>query len=338
MEIHAAHIPESASVIAGYGIAIANALEYSGVDPQRVFLSAGIDQTLCNDPLQRLPVTAISRLYEACVEVTRDPYFGLTVAKFLHASNLHALGYGLLASSTLLDFCQRLERYMRLVSHTARMEIREQGDEAQLASYKLYDACPQTQDAWTAFLYRTMRLLHGGELKLLRVEFVHALPDEGAEPYVKFFGVPVLFGYPATVLAFDRSALRTPLPGACLELAQFNDNIVVNYLAKLDRNDVVACARAQIIELLPSGACSKNRVAAALCMSSSTLQARLAQRGSSFNDLLNATREDLARTYLSQPALSVTEIAYRLGFTDLSNFTRAFKRWTGQSPSEYRQD
>jgi len=325
------------TVIAGYGIAIANALEYSGVDSRRIFHAVGIDESLSNDPLHRLPVTTISRLYQACVDVTGNPYFGLSVSRFLHLSNLHALGYGLMASSTLLDACNRLTRYMCLVSQTARMLVKESDGESQLIAELLADPCPQTQDAWAAFLYRLMRLLHGGDIALLRVELAHSQPSGGDAPYVEHFGAPVLFEQKALALVFPSELMRIPLPGACPELAQFNDNIATGYLAKLDRNDVVAGTRAKIVELLPSGQCTKNRVAEALYMSPATLQSRLTQRDTSFHDLLNEIRHDLACSYLCQPVLSVTEIAYMLGFTDLSNFTRAFKRWTGQSPSAFRQ-
>ena len=70
--------------------------------------------------MSRLPITTLNRLYRMCVEVTNNPYFGLTVARYIHISNLHALGYALAASATLMDFCRRLERYFRLVSRRPR--------------------------------------------------------------------------------------------------------------------------------------------------------------------------------------------------------------------------
>lgn len=334
---HVGDAASSATVIAGYGIAIANALEYNGVDSKRIFHAVGINEPIPNDPLHRLPENTITRLYKACVEVTHNPYFGLTVAKFLHASNLHALGYGLLASSTLLDFLHRLERHMAFLSLTASMEVCEAGCETQLIAHMHTEACAETQDAWAAFLVRFMRLINGGKLEILRLELPHAMPADGAGPYIDLFRAPVLFDRPAFLLALPRELMTLPLQGACPELAQFNDKLATEYLAKIDRHDVVACTRARIIELLPSGQCSRDQVAEALCMSPAKLQAKLTQRNTNFHNLLSQIREEFARAYLRQPSISITEITYLLGFTDISNFTRAFKRWTGISPSEFRK-
>jgi AraC-like DNA-binding protein len=330
--------PQSASVIAGYGIAIANALEYTGIDSRRVFRAAGVDEELRNDPMHRLSVETVSRLYAICVDVTGSFTFGLTVARFLQASHLHAVGYGALASSTLLDFGQRMTRFMHLVSQSATMEIRESGAETQLVCIVHVPVCPQTLDAWAAFLVRLMRIMHGGDLRPLRVELPHPAPPDGnCRPYLDMFRAPVLFDQRDVVLAFAQDVMRADLPGACPELAQYNDKVATTYLAKLDRTNVVACVRAAIIEQLPSGKCSRESVAATLCLSPETMQSRLVSRHTSFQELLDGIREECARACLSQASLSVTEIAYMTGFTDVSNFTRAFKRWTGQSPSAFRQ-
>ena len=109
--------------MAGPVTAIAKALEYKGMDSGNVFRAAGIRQAIRNDPTDRLSVSATAALFRHCVEATRDPYFGLTVAKFIRVSNIHALGYPLLASKTLLDFCLRLERYFALVTQSAKLHV-----------------------------------------------------------------------------------------------------------------------------------------------------------------------------------------------------------------------
>lgn len=326
----------SPTVIAGYGLPIAKALESSGIDSHRVFAAVGINEALRNDPLKRLPLAMITRLYRACVEATGDPYFGLTVAKFMQPSTLHALGYGLLASATLMDFCTRVQRYFRLVSQNARVDIVPRGAEVHFSSVPLVEVCPESQDAWLGTLYRMMRLLYGDDFHPVAVELAHAMPDPGDGPYVEFFGAPARFGCHAVTLILARDDMDAPLEGACPDLAQFNDNLAANYIAKLDRADVVANVRARIVELLPSEECSRSKVAAAVCMSTSSLQQRLIERGTSFHELRNEVRRELACSYLRQSGISVTEITFLLGFTDVSNFTRAFKRWTGSSPTRFR--
>lgn len=330
--------PDSMGLIAGYGLAIAQALEFSGVDPKRVFAAAGIDHHLSNDPLKRLSNAAVGRLYRVCAEVTGDDYFGLTVAKFIHPTTMHALGYGLLASATLMDFCKRVQRYFRLVSQRARADIVADGANVRFVFQPLIALSPQTQDAWLGALYLTMRTLYREDFHPVAVEFAHPAPAAGDGRYVEFFGAPVRFDTADVTLVLQGADMDVPLYGACPELAQWNDNLAASYIAKLDRADVVANARARILELLPSGACSKGRVASDLAMSATTLQQRLTERGTSFHELLNDIRQELATGYLRRSGTSITEIAYLLGFTDLSNFTRAFKRWTGMSPTRFRED
>ena len=169
------------TVIAGYALAIARALAHKGVDSHRVFRAAGIPEAASNDPLERMTSSQVAALYKTCVEVTHDPYFGLTVAKFIHASNIHAVGYALLASKTLLDFCLRLERYFAVVSQSAALRIERGPQELALRFHHQTNLCGETEDAFLAFLLRFMRLLHNDEFVPLRVEFHHPCPLEGPE-------------------------------------------------------------------------------------------------------------------------------------------------------------
>lgn len=329
--------PDQRSVIAGYALAISRALEHLGVDARRVLRAAGLTGTVSNDPLQRLSTSQVTALYRACVEVTHDPYFGLTVGRFIHVSNLHAVGYALMASRTLLDFCLRLERYFAIVSQSTTVRVERHAQEVALCFRHQTNLCAETEDAFLSFLLRFMRLLFRQDFLPLRVELHHPCPNEGAQPYAQAIGVMPTFGQHESMLVFDASVMEDPLSGDCPELAQYNDKIAADYLSKLDRKDVVTRVRAMIIKMLPAGDCTRQHVAQEMCMSQATLQQRLTQRGTSFQDLLSETRHELAMGYLAQQSLSMTEITFLLGFTDASNFTRAFKRWTGMSPTLYRE-
>jgi AraC-like DNA-binding protein len=329
---------DSPTTIAAYGLAIARALEYKGVDSRRVFRAAGLSEALTNDPLQRISIEGFTRLLKVCREVTHDPYFGLSVGRFVHASNMHALGYALMASNTLMDLCERLTRYFRLISARARLELIRSQRDVRLKVVDLIGGSAESEDALVSFVIRIMRLLQHSDFKPLKVEMSRAQPPEGDAPYTELLRCPVSFGNSALVMAFDRLDLEKPLSGSCPELAQFNDNIAANYLAKLDKGDIVAVARAKIIDLLPSGRCSQIEVARQLGLSVTTFKQKMARRNTSYRQLLNSLREEFSRGYLSQPNLSVTEVTFLLGFTDVSNFTRAFKRWTGVSPSDFRKD
>lgn len=331
-------VPDQPSVIAGYALAIARALEYRGADTRRILRAAGLTESVSNDPLQRLSSNQVTALFQASVEATHDPYFGLTVGRFIHASNMHAVGYALMASRTLLDFCLRLERYFAIVSQGAAAYVERNTQEVALRIHHKTNLCGETEDAFLAFVLRFMRLLYRQDLSPLRVELHHACPSTGPQPYAEVFGLTPAFGQNESALVFSAATMEGRLSGACDELAQYNDKIAAEYLAKLDHANVTARVRAEIIKRLPAGDCTRGKVAKELCMSQATLQLKLAQRGTNFQDLLSETRHELALGYLTQRSLSVTEITFLLGFTDTSNFTRAFKRWTGTSPTLYRAE
>ncbi|MCY1296347.1 hypothetical protein D9M70_457300 [compost metagenome] len=251
--------------------------------------------------------------------------------------HLHAVGYALAASGTLMDFCRRLERYFRLVSQVAKVSLTEVDGTVLLRFEHLVEISGETEDAFFGFLVRTMRLLYKPQFNPLRVEFRRPMPREGAEPYEALIRAPVSFSQPAGLFVFDKADLMQNLSGSCPEMAQVSDGIVISYLARLDKSDVITGVTQKIIEFLPDGDCTRDKVASALCMSPTTLQLKLSQRGTNFQQLLDETRKELACSYLRQASRPVTEITFLLGFSDTSNFTRAFKRWTGLSPTDFRQ-
>jgi AraC-like DNA-binding protein len=154
-------------------------------------------------------------------------------------------------------------------------------------------------------------------------------------PYRRVFRTAVRFDAPANALEYPRADLEDRLPAGNAELARGNDEVLVRYLARLESSRVSTRVQRALLEALPDGAPSKPAIARQLGMSARNLQRHLAGEGTSFKDLLNEARVDLARNYVDEGRLSVTEIAFVLGFADTSTFSRAFKRWTGMSPREY---
>jgi len=119
-------------------------------------------------------------------------------------------------------------------------------------------------------------------------------------------------------------------------LALINDRVVMDYLARLEKSDLVTRVRTHIVKLLASENCCKEMVAARLNMSPRNLQHKLDLLGTCYQDILDQTRQDLAIQYMANQHTSISEITYLLGFSDTSNFARAFKRWTGMAPRDFR--
>lgn len=325
-----------ATTTGAYAEAVARALQARGVDSETVLRAAGLTERYGNDPMTRVPVSKMSKLFALCVEATGDPYFGLAVAEKVQITSLHALGHSLMTSRNLMDFGRRLERYFRLLSEVATIRVAVDGDRVSLVTSNIVETCAETQDAWIAFVARFIRMLTGDAVRPLRVDLIHPMLPSGPEPYAQYFQCPVTFGNRDNVLVFRRDDFERPLAGSSPDLALLHDQIAADYIARLDHSDVITHVRLKIIARLDSEECDRDTIARELGMAPATLARRLTERGSSYQDILNGTRRDLALGYLQQANLPVTEVAYRLGFTDLSNFTRAFKRWTGQSPSAFR--
>ena len=317
--------------------AIAQALEAAGVDPVAVMRAADVDRVRSIDPLLRISDSSVNAIYARAVEATGNPYFGLNVADAVMPGMLHALGYALLASETLEDFTNRLSRYYSLVSQSGQITTIASADELCLEARPRNPAlCFETQDAWAALVIRLMRAVYHGDFSPRLLELRRPVPAQGSGPFEEYFHCPVRFDCATLRFHFDAGQMREPLLGANRELAQHNDHVVIAYLEKLDRDDISNRVRTHLIGLLSAGECGRAQIAARMHMSPSTLQVKLARQGTSFLEVLDSTRRELALGYIGQSRLSITGMAFMLGFSDVSNFNRAFRRWTGMSPSEYR--
>ncbi len=332
-----AAIHRNPTAIGSYTLLLARALEARGISSRDVFARAGVAESEWHDPLQRIPIATVRRIYDVVFEVTGDPCFGLEVSKHFQLPMLHALGLSLMASRTLREFCTRLSRSLRLVSQGAQLRLVETGDEARVLVSDIASVVPaESEDVLCGFLVRTMKELTDGLFKPRRIDLRRSAPAGATRRHEAFYGCPVAFEGAGIAIAFDRALLDVPLALGSEELAQLNDRVVRAYLAKFDRADFENRVRTFLIEALPSGRTTKAAIASRLGISARTLQARLGDRGSSFVELMNATRRTLACAYLDDPKISIGEIAYLIGFSDVSNFTRAFKRWMGVSPSSHR--
>ena len=332
--------PESGSetrTIGSYGLSIRKALEANGYDADAVFAAAGVIRPLSNDPMDRLKVSEVSSVFRESVRVTDNPAFGLVVARFMHPSALHALGYSLLASSTLRDCCERMSYYFRLASENANLEITEENGLYCINTRPLTDLLSdETVDCWNAFVVRLFRLIGSPDLSPVSVCLSRSCPKGYEDHYHRSFNAQVNFDAPVSRICLDAAIIDEPLSGGNREIAHQNDQIIESYLEALDEHDVVARVKRLIVDRMGSESCTRAQVASELAMSPSALQQKLAAEDTSFQELLDQARKTLALNYLEQSRISITEVSFMLGFGDASSFNRAFKRWTGKPPSYYR--
>lgn len=313
-------------------------IKHYGLDPQPLFTKAGLEAPESLGSEARLRAVAMQKVWHQAVEATGDEAFGITFAEQIQPMALHGLGFSWMVSDTLKDAFLRLVRYYRLISTGGEIVLQEEHEQYRLW-YKLPGprgiAVPASIDAAMALFIQLCRLTKSSEFKPTRVELQRPKPTNTAK-FDAFFQCPIAYDSPDNSLFFSRSLLNEPLPNANPALARANDQVVIDYLKQHDKQDIISTLRALIIENLPSGTLDQNRIASELHMSARSLQRKLRERDSSFTQIVENVRKELAQSYLRDAARSVGEVTYLLGYTEPSNFSRSFKKWTGLSPAEYQ--
>lgn len=317
---------------------LADTLMDCDVDPAPLFSRAGIELSVTRDPDARIPTRRMLDLWALAIEATGNPCIGLHAARHFQPAMLHGLGFAWLASDTLLDALGRLVRYSRLINSIVRFRIQEQADTTALVAVipdVFPNYVPAGVDLGMAVFLRMCQITVGQKLLPSHVVLQRPEPPCSAE-FTRTFGTSIEYGAPDNRLCFDSESLSMPLKTANPELARINDQTVVDYLARFDQASIAMQVRSKIIEQLHDGIPKQESIADTLHISLRSLQRRLREEETSFKGLLEDTRQALAQQYLRENHRSIGEITYLLGFSEPSNFTRAFKRWTGQTPAEFR--
>lgn len=319
------------------------ALQKAGKDPDPVFLSAGIDVRNLSNPDMRLSGHQWGEFWRACIEASDDPLFALQAVENLQPIHFHALGLALFSSRTLRRYFQRLASYYSFLSNAQTVTF-DESDEACI--FRVVKSASHQNDPWTQdflilgtliYVVKMIRLMcrpayHPVEIRLCQ-------PSQGDLQNTQleaFFGCPVIYDQSANELVCDLVDLDEQLPAANAALAQLNDKMTLDLMARMTKADVPNRVRACLLEKLPTGEFNKGQVAKALNFSVRSLHNKLVDAGTSYQEILDDTRRLLAEQYLRQVAYSVGDVAFLLGFSDFSNFSRAFKRWTGETPTDYR--
>jgi AraC-like DNA-binding protein len=189
-------------------------------------------------------------------------------------------------------------------------------------------------------MFVAVHLLRGAAAQAPRVRLVAtrraALPEAERAAYEAFLGAPVVCGAPRARLVCDAALLAAPLRAADPELERYFQAVLAAAMPCDDAPELVARAREAIQRELPRGDATVERVAACLALGTRTFQRRLSAEGHTFAGLLDATRRGLAAAYLRDPARTIVEVAYLLGYSEQAAFTRAFRRWYQASPAAWR--
>ncbi len=310
-----------------------------GYDPEPVFKSVGISSRSIKTPGERISLEVIDRIWDEAASLIDDPCFGLEAPPFWHPSHLNALGYGWLASRTLREAMNRLERYWQVVGEGAHISIKE--EEAGVSI--IYRDKPASAggyarvDSILSCAMHMCRINYGESFDPVSVRLNRKEPA-CALKYKAYFNVDVIFDSDRNSLTIPRSVIDEQLVGGNPNMARLNDQIMMKYLATFEKRGVTHQVRDAIVSCLSSGDVSKEIIALSLNMSVRSMQRKLKGFDTSFSRILDETRKELAISYLRDPENDLAEISLLLGFSQPSSFSRAFRRWTQTTPIEFRNN
>ncbi len=311
-------------------------LERRGFDPGPALAEAHLMPAALASFDNRLPHASVRALWEAAARIAGDSWFGLRTARDLPAGEYDLIDYLLSTSASVGAGIERSIAYARLVyDHVNLRLVVEPGDARVVRRVPV--TAPHYDEFTLTLLFVRCRENSGVPWTARQVIFQHARDhDDGTA--AQLFGCPVTFGAPQTELRFAPSVLQLPQARADCKLLRILTRHADALLATLPAPDsTVGRVRAAITRQATREFPTLSSTAASLGMPERTLQRRLAAEGLSYSALLDDTRRELALRYLGNAALSVTDIGYLLHFSDPASFHRAFRRWTGESPLEYRR-
>ena len=330
--------PRPATLRVGGITEILTVLEGFGVDPAEVVADAGIDPELIGDPDNLISYAARDRLFRECVSRTGCQHFGLLVGQRMNLKSLGLVGLLMKTSRDAGAALQSLVKFLHLHSQGAVMQLRVD-DKLAMLTYDAFEpglvATDQTGDGAVAMMLNTMRTLCGRDFQPAEASFAHRRPAN-IEAFRKFFKVPLYFDAEHYALVFSRDWLDVRPATADEELRLLLQKQVDELRVKHGLSFPLQ-VRSVLRSALLAGNCSEERIAMLFSIRGHTLRRRLEASGTSFHELVDECRFEIAREMLRSTSLSVGQISTSLGYSRASSFIRAFRRWSDTTPSHWRQ-
>jgi AraC-like DNA-binding protein len=307
----------------------------SGLDPAEVARHAGFAGANVNDTMS-ITLEESAAFWRALRELSGNPAIGIQIARNMDLAKAPPMVLAPLHARDWRDSIQRIARYKQMCS-PERVQLREEGDECIIQVEWVHSERDRVAIADMMFASLMMLGRHGTgqEVKARRVELERPLGDTAA--HEEFFGCAVRFGAKVNRLVLHRADLDIPYISYNRELLEMLGPALEKALAEQQKSHSVAERVKWLMKKrLATRRPEMNAIAKELAMSDRTLQRRLADEGTRFQDVLAEARRELAHQYLVDGQLDMGDVAYLLGFDDQNSFFRAFRQWEGETPARWR--
>lgn len=314
-------------------------LRDAGLDPAPVVLGAGLSVEDVHDRKRRIDASAQARLLELGARETADDCFGFHLARDFELGEIGLLYYVAASSELLADALRNAERYCAINNEGVRLRVSSERGFAIGLEYLNIDRASDRHhmEFWLVVLIRVCRAVTSSRIAPRQITLKHFRPETPRDVRAQL-GCEIVFAADRDEILFPSRIGSLPVMGADEHL----NKLLLQYADEAlgSRTPKRASTRAQvedkIAQLLPHAKANASEVARHLGMSRRTLARALSAEGTAFSGVLETLRRALAIRYLREEELPISEIAWLLGYREVSSFTHAFARWTGLTPKAFR--
>ena len=328
LTIYAASVKELFYKALQQGASIDQLEEKTGIKPEHLA-----------NPDNRISLDKHVALWHAVIELTQNPSFALQLGENSNTEDAGIISLVIMNAPTLGDMFSRIKRYIHLIAESDRIEIVTQQEHVHLRYIIEVPEYFTTYAIERSFsmAFNWSKIFTGEMLNPVEIHFQYSAP-EYIDEYQRIFKTDLLFEQPHNAIVFDKAVLELPN----INYNNYLDNVISvqadKLMGKLSSNDnLVRKTYKLIVHYLPTGDLNVDTISSEMNMSRRTLARKLKDQGVSFQDLVEQTKKDLSLDYLQQNSISISDVAYMLGFSETSAFSRAFKRWFGDNPQTYRK-
>ena len=318
---------------------LVQAVNHAGISTDTFLAASGFDRNLLNDAFAYIPIEAYDHLQLRATELTKDPALGLHMAEQVPLTSLSTFGHLLLNCENLQDALGVFNRYHALVSKCEPSQLHYQGDTA-ILTYDFPRSHPECNrlraDYGLCAVMYLAHLLTGDAVHPSLVEFEHAAPVYESE-YQRIFRCKIQYRARHTRIHVPAHFLKNQFTAANTDLHRFLCAQADTLLRAQQPSSLSDRISILIKEQYRGQRPSLDVIARSLQMSGRSLRRHLQHNGVNFTQLLDEIQHEIADMLLKQPSLSVKRIALQLGFDEPSSFSRAYKRWSGISPAQFRE-